>query len=142
MIIDELLHSLGFSRGVSFFQSWHSGSKKPVSFIWKKVNIKMKSSLWLQRERADSKIFELIKEIQGCSLVETVCRRISEHLCLFPWRWWVVYFVANTPYGHEKRKKQQPDRKLNLDICRQSRRSYDLLAHVLESSTPWSTMLS
>lgn len=48
-----------------------------VSIIRKKVNLRMKNNLWLQRERTDSKIFELIKEIQSCSLVGTFGRHIS-----------------------------------------------------------------
>lgn len=73
-----------------------------VSFIRKKANLRMKYNLWFQRERADSKVFELIKEIRGCSLVSAFCRHISKHLCLFPRRWWLVYFVVNIPYGHER----------------------------------------
>lgn len=66
-----------------------------VSIIRKKVYLRMKNNLWLQRERADSKIFELIKEIQGCSLVSTFCRHISRHLCLFPRRcgWFILLLI-------------------------------------------------
>lgn len=78
VITDELLHSLGFSKGILFLDLETVGPNDiSVSIIRKKVNLRMKNNLWLQRERADSKIFELIKEIQSCSLVGTFCRHIS-----------------------------------------------------------------
>lgn len=67
-----------------------------------------------------AKIFELTREKQGCSFVGALCRHISKHLRLFPWRWWMVYFVVNIPYGHERYSKKLPDGKLNIDVSRQS----------------------
>lgn len=52
-------------QGVLFLNLDTVGPKKPIRFYYRvKSESQNEKNLWLQRERADSKIFELIKELQ------------------------------------------------------------------------------
>lgn len=52
-----------------------------VSVARKKLNLKLKNNMQLQRERADGKIFELIKEITGFFFSRDFFVGIFQNIC-------------------------------------------------------------
>lgn len=82
------------------------GQKKSlVSVMRKKLNIRLKNNLQLQRERADGKIFELIKEITGLLVSRDFFPiGIFQNICAC-FHGDAGRFVVNIPHEQERREK-------------------------------------
>lgn len=114
VMTDELLiHSLG----VFLFLNLETvGQKKSLmSLSRKKLNLKLNNNLQLQRERADKKVFELIKETTGLFFGRDVFVGFFQNICAC-FHGEAGRFVVNLPYDQGRREKCLMGNEIYLSI--------------------------